>query len=170
MLYGHFTARQNLEFFAKIGGRSGLTKDDYHMVLREVGLQERAFEQKVKEFSRGMRQKVGVAIAIIKDSPAILLDEPTVGLDPKAVAEFLELLDHLRSRSKAILMCTHDIFRAKEIANRVGIMKEGRKVLERTYEDFKNEDLEALYLEYMRGGLTHEIEFSKSKPNKSIGY
>ena len=170
MLYGHFTARQNLEFFAKIGGRSGLTKDEYHMVLREVGLQEKAFEQKVKEFSRGMRQKVGVAIAIIKDSPAILLDEPTVGLDPKAVAEFLELLDQLRSRSKAILMSTHDIFRAKEIANRVGIMKEGRKVLERTYEDFKNEDLEALYLEYMRGGLTHEIEFSKSKPNKSIGY
>lgn len=169
-LYGHFTARQNLDFFAKLGGRHGLTKDDYHMVLREVGLQEKAFEQKVKEFSKGMRQKVGVAIAIIKDAPAILLDEPTVGLDPKAVADFLELLDQLRSRLKSILMSTHDIFRAKEIADRVGIMKEGRKVLERTYEDLKNEDLEALYLEYMRGGLTHEIESSKNKPLKSIEY
>ncbi|HEY7547469.1 MAG TPA: ABC transporter ATP-binding protein [Blastocatellia bacterium] len=158
MLYGNFTARQNLDFFARLAGHSNIKKDEYYMVLREVGLQEKAFEQRVKEFSKGMRQKVGIAIAIIKDAPAILLDEPTSGLDPKAGAEFLETLDELRTRGKAILMSTHDIFRAKEIADTVGIMKEGRKVMERTREELAHEDLQALYLDYMRGGYHPDEE------------
>lgn len=156
MLYGRFTARQNLDFFARLGGKRGLKKQDYYRVLREVGLQERAFEQRLKDFSKGMRQKVGIAIAIIKDAPAILLDEPTSGLDPKAAAEFLEILESLRRQEKAILMSTHDIFRAREIADRVGIMKEGRKVMERTREELEHEDLQALYLDYMRGALHSE--------------
>jgi ABC-2 type transport system ATP-binding protein len=156
MLYGNFTARQNLDFFAKLGGRQGMKKDDCYQVLREVGLEEKAFEQKLKEFSKGMRQKVGLAIAIVKDAPAILLDELTSGLDPKVGAELMETLDQLRSRGKAILVATHDIFRAKEIADRIGIMKEGRKVLERTREELEQEDLQTLYLDYMRGGYRPE--------------
>jgi len=156
MLYGNFTARQNLDFFAKLGGKQGLKKDDCYQVLREVGLEERAFEQKLKEFSKGMRQKVGLAIAIVKDAPAILLDELTSGLDPKVGAELMETLDQLRSRGKAILVATHDIFRAKEIADRIGIMKEGRKVMERTREELEQEDLQTLYLDYMRGGYRPE--------------
>jgi ABC-2 type transport system ATP-binding protein len=156
MLYGNFTARQNLDFFAKLGGRKGLKKDDCYQVLREVGLEEKAFEQKLKEFSKGMRQKVGLAIAIIKDAPAILLDELTSGLDPKVGAELMETLDQLRARGKAILVATHDIFRAKEIADRIGIMKEGRKVMERTREELEQEDLQTLYLDYMRGGYRPE--------------
>ncbi|MFN0085040.1 MAG: ABC transporter ATP-binding protein [Blastocatellia bacterium] len=151
MLYGNFTARQNLDFFARLGGKFGLKRDDYYLVLREVGLQEKAFEQKVKEFSKGMRQKVGIAIAIIRDAPVVLLDEPTSGLDPKAGAEFMEILEQLRQKGKAILMSTHDIFRAKEIADRVGIMKEGRKVMERTRQHLEHEDLESIYLDFMRG-------------------
>jgi ABC-2 type transport system ATP-binding protein len=122
------------------------------MAMRQVGLPERAFDQRVKEFSKGMRQKLGIAIAMIKDAPALLLDEPTAGLDPKAAAEFQETLRELRERGKAILMCTHDIFRAKEMADRVGIMKEGRKVMERTRAELEHENLERLYLDYMRGG------------------
>jgi ABC-2 type transport system ATP-binding protein len=156
MLYGNFTARQNLDFFARLGGKQGLKKDDCYQVLREVGLEEKAFEQKLKEFSKGMRQKVGLAIAIVKDAPAILLDELTSGLDPKVGAELMETLDQLRSRGKAILVATHDIFRAKEIADRIGIMKEGRKVMERTREELEQEDLQTLYLDYMRGGYRPE--------------
>jgi len=156
MLYGNFTARQNLDFFAKLGGKHDLKKEDYYRVLREVGLQEKAFDQRVKNFSKGMRQKVGIAIAIIKDAPAILLDEPTSGLDPKAGAEFMEILSGLRERGKAILMSTHDIFRAQEIADRVGIMKEGRLVMQRTHRELEREDLQALYLDYMRGSLHPE--------------
>lgn len=150
MLYGNFTARQNLEFFTRLSGRTDLTRDDYFMVLRRVGLQERAFEQRVKSFSKGMRQKLGIAIAILKGAPNVLLDEPTSGLDPKAAADFMELLLELKAEGKAIVMSTHDIFRAKAHADRIGIMKEGRLVMVRTREELTGEDLERLYLEYMQ--------------------
>lgn len=150
MLYGNFTARQNLDFFAKLGGKKDLTKEDYYTVMRQVGLQEKAFEMKLKNFSKGMRQKLGISIAIIKDAPNILLDEPTSGLDPKAAAEFLKILAGLKEQNKAIFMSTHDIFRAKVIADRVGIMKEGRLVMVRTREEFLAEDLEKIYLDYMQ--------------------
>jgi len=158
MLYANFSARQNLDYFARLGGRRSLKKDDYYRVMGEVGLQEKAFNQRVKEFSKGMRQKLGIAIAMIKDAPALLLDEPTAGLDPKAGAEFLKTLVDLRAKGKAILMSTHDIFRSKDVADRVGIMKEGRMVMERTGEELKNENLEQLYLDYMRGGIEAEAE------------
>ena len=150
MLYGNFTARQNLDFFAKLGGKPDLTKEDYYRVMRRVSLQEKAFEQRLKTFSKGMRQKLGISIAIIKDAPAVLLDEPTSGLDPKAAEEFLEILAELKAEGKAIFMSTHDIFRAKEIGDRVGIMKEGRLVLERTREELQFEDLVKIYIDYMR--------------------
>lgn len=150
MLYGNFTARQNLDFFAKLGGKTALIKEDYYTVMRKVGLQEKAFEAKLKTFSKGMRQKLGICIAIIKDAPNILLDEPTSGLDPKAASEFLKILAGLKEEGKAIFMSTHDIFRAKAIADRVGIMKEGRLVMLRTREEFLEENLEKLYLDYMQ--------------------
>ena len=149
MLYGNFTARQNLDFFAKLGGKTNLSKADYYDLLRKVGLQDEAFEKKLKTFSKGMRQKVGLAIAIAKDADNMLLDEPTSGLDPKAAAELISLLREQRDAGKAILMCTHDIFRAKELADYVGIMKHGRMVKQLTREEFLGEDLEKLYLEYM---------------------
>ncbi|MFP4623189.1 MAG: ABC transporter ATP-binding protein [Gemmatimonadota bacterium] len=151
MLYGSFTARQNLEFFARLAGQEPGSREEYHMILRRVGLPEKAFEQQVKRFSKGMRQKVGIAIAIVKDAPNVLLDEPTSGLDPKSAAELMALLEELRDEGRAILMSTHDIFRAKEHADRIGIMKEGRLVMVRTRSQLEEEDLERLYLEYMEG-------------------
>jgi len=150
MLYGNFTARQNLDYFARLGGKRDLKKQDYYDTMKRVGLQEKAFEMRLKTFSKGMRQKLGIAIAIIKDAPNILLDEPTSGLDPKAAAEFMALIHSLRDDGKAIFMSTHDIFRAKVMADRVGIMKEGRLVMERTRKEFLKEDLEKLYLDYMQ--------------------
>lgn len=150
MLYGNFTARQNLDFFARLGGKTDLTRNDYYNVMRRVGLQEDAFERKLKKFSKGMRQKVGLAIAIIKDADNIVMDEPTSGLDPKSASELMQILVHLRNSGKSILMCTHDLFRAKAVADRVGIMKEGRLVMLRTREEFLQDDLEKIYLDYMQ--------------------
>lgn len=150
MLYGNFSARQNLDFFAKLGGKKDLTKQDYYNVMRSVGLQEAAFEKKLKTFSKGMRQKVGLAIAIIKDADNIILDEPTSGLDPKSASELMQILINLKNTGKSILMCTHDIFRAKTVADRVGIMKEGRLVMLRDKEQFLTDDLEKIYLNYMQ--------------------
>jgi ABC-2 type transport system ATP-binding protein len=149
MLYGNFTARQNLDFFAKLGGKTNLTKANYYDLLRKVGLQDEAFEKKLKTFSKGMRQKVGLAIVLAKDADNLLLDEPTSGLDPQAAAELVVLLKEQKKAGKAILMCTHDIFRAKELADKVGIMKQGCMVKQLTRKEFLEEDLERLYLEYI---------------------
>ncbi len=154
MLYPHFTAIQNADYFARIGGQNHYTENDYRDVLRRVGLEDEAHHRKLKTFSKGMRQKCGIAIAILKNAPAILLDEPTSGLDPKAGHEFINLLHSLRDEGKAILMSTHDIFRAKTIADEVGIMNKGILVMKRTREELANENLEKLYIDYMTGNGT----------------
>ena len=151
MLYQNFTAVQNLDYFARLGGKKEYSRDDYRDVLLRVGLQEDAHDKRLKGFSKGMRQKCGIAIAILKDAPAILLDEPTSGLDPKAGYEFIQLLDKLRSENKSILMSTHDIFRAREIADTVGIMNEGKLIMQAGRDELSDKDLEQLYMKYMAG-------------------
>jgi len=153
MLYGNLKATQNLDFFAKLGGKGDLKRDDYYEVMKRVGLEEGWYEKRVKHFSKGMRQKLALAIAIIKGAENMLLDEPTAGLDPKAAHEFIEILRELRDEGKAILMSTHDIFRAKEIADRIGIMKAGVLVVEMTPEEIGGESLERIYLQYMESSL-----------------
>ena len=149
MLYGNFTARQNLDFFAKLGGKPDLSKEQYYQVMRRVSLQEKAFEQRVKNFSKGMRQKLGIAIAVVKDAPNVLLDEPTSGLDPQSGREFLEILVQMRDTGKSVFMSTHDIFRAKLIADRIGFMRKGRLVMLKTAKELAHEDLTDLYIQYM---------------------
>lgn len=151
MLYANFTAIQNLDFFARLGGKTHYTRDDYHNVLLRVGLAKEAHNKRLRGYSKGMRQKCGIAIAILKNAPAILLDEPTSGLDPKAGHDFLELLDSLRAEGKAILMSTHDIFRAKEIADTVAIMNDGKIIMQRPAAALVDLDLEQLYMQYMAG-------------------
>jgi ABC-2 type transport system ATP-binding protein len=74
----------------------------------------------------------------------------------------MEVIAELRGRGKAILISTHDIFRASELADRVGIMKEGRKVMERTRAELEQEDLQTLYLDYMRSGYTSDLKTSRA--------
>jgi len=148
-LYGNFTAFQNMDYFTKLAGKRGLTKADYAKAMTSVGLQKEAFDVRTKNYSKGMRQKLGLAIAVIKDAPNILLDEPTSGLDPKSGQEFLTLLIQMRDQGKSVFMSTHDIFRAKLIADRVGFMKKGRLVMMKTRKDLEGEDLTELYIQYM---------------------
>jgi ABC-2 type transport system ATP-binding protein len=149
MLYGSFSAYQNLDYFTKLAGKRGLTKADYARALKSVGLQEDAFNTRSRNYSKGMRQKLGLAIAIIKDAPNILLDEPTSGLDPKSGQELLNLLVKMRDQGKSVFMSTHDIFRAKLIADRVGFMKKGKLVMLKTRKELEGEDLTELYIQYM---------------------
>jgi len=149
MLYGNLTGMENLEYFARLGGHDEYSADDYRGFLRRVGLQEDAAGRRVKTYSKGMRQKVGVAIALAKQARALLLDEPTSGLDPKASNEFSELLVQLKSEGAAILMATHDLFRAKETGTRIGIMRGGQLVQELSTDEVSHADLERIYLEHM---------------------
>jgi ABC-2 type transport system ATP-binding protein len=151
MLYPSFSAIQNLDYFTRLSGQDHHSMDDYHRVLERVGLQREAHDKKLRGFSKGMRQKCGLAIAILKNAPAIVLDEPTSGLDPQAGFEFTQLLTTLRDEGKAILMSTHDIFRAREIASTIGILNRGRLVMQRSAAELGGANLEQLYLEHMAG-------------------
>ncbi|SHG33350.1 ABC transporter ATP-binding protein [Flagellimonas flava] len=148
MLYPSLSAVENLDYFSGIGG-THLSKSQLEAFLDEAGLQKVAFHQRISTFSKGMRQKVGIALALAKNANVLLLDEPTSGLDPKASNEFGLLLQKLRNKGVATLMATHDLFRAKEIATHIGIMKSGQLRQEFLATDISLSDLEHAYLKTM---------------------
>lgn len=150
MLYKNLTGLENLEYFAALAGRPDLSREQMLGYFAEVGLAAEAADRRVGTYSKGMRQKVGIAIAIAKGAKALLLDEPTSGLDPKASNEFSDLLRRMSANGVAVLMATHDLFRAKESGTRVGIMKHGMLVAQHTTDEFGHADLERVYLEHMR--------------------
>jgi ABC-2 type transport system ATP-binding protein len=147
-LYDSFTTRQNLDYFARLGSKK-LSRIELDDIMDRAGLPEWTFGVRYKKLSKGQRQRLAIATLMIRDTENLLLDEPTAGLDPRGAADLCDLLRKLRSEGKAIIISTNDIFRAKEVADRVGIMKEGTLVMIRTREDFVQEDLEQVYLDYM---------------------
>ena len=149
-LYKNLSGLENLEYFSALAGQDKYSKEDFLRFFDEVGLQREAAEKRVSAYSKGMRQKVGIAIALAKKAEALLLDEPTSGLDPQASNEFSELLKKLSAQGCAVLMATHDLFRAKESGTRVGIMKHGKLVAELSTDELGHADLERVYLENMR--------------------
>lgn len=148
MLYRNLTGLENLEYFTALAGGQH-TADQLTGFLVEAGLAREDVGKRVGAYSKGMRQKVGIAMAIAKQARVLLLDEPTSGLDPKASNEFSELLTKLSRKGAAILMATHDLFRAKETGSRVGIMKHGHLVATYRTADLGHADLERIYLEHM---------------------
>jgi ABC-2 type transport system ATP-binding protein len=115
----------------------------------QVGLARDAALKRLGTYSKGMRQKVGIAIALAKKAEALLLDEPTSGLDPKASNEFSSLIKKMSAAGVATLMATHDLFRAKESGTQVGIMKHGNLVTILRTGEIGHADLERIYLEHM---------------------
>jgi ABC-2 type transport system ATP-binding protein len=148
-LYPWLTGRENLRFFADLAGQR-LTGADADDALARVGLAAAAAGRLVSGYSKGMRQKVGIAIALAKRARVLLLDEPTSGLDPQASGEFSDTLRRVTAEGVTVLMATHDLFRAREICHRLGIMKQGRLVERLEASSLSLPALEALYLQHMR--------------------
>tara|TARA_B100000497_G_C7510688_1_gene311112 strand:+ start:56 stop:757 length:702 start_codon:yes stop_codon:yes gene_type:complete len=148
-LYGNLTGVENLQFFSDLSGNK-LEEVFASNLLNSAGLQSKAINKRVSGYSKGMRQKVGIAIAKAKNADNLLLDEPTSGLDPKASNDFTQLLLKLKDEGTAILMTTHDLFRAKETATHFGIMKEGSLVHTMKSNEVTLKQLENLYVETMR--------------------
>jgi len=146
MLYPSLTGLENLDYFSRLAGFR-YAAAELGALLEQAGLQTAAHRQRVHGYSKGMRQKVGIAIALAKQAKALLLDEPTSGLDPKASNEFSGIIKTLAAQGTAVLMATHDIFRAKDMAHRVGIMREGQLVATHAAADFTAAELEGIYLE-----------------------
>jgi ABC-2 type transport system ATP-binding protein len=148
-LYKNLSGLENLEYFTALAGRADYTKEQLLKFFDEVGLSRETAGKRVETYSKGMRQKVGIAIALAKKAEALLLDEPTSGLDPKASNEFSGLLKKMSASGVAVLMATHDLFRAKESGTRVGIMKHGNLVRTLFTSEIGHADLERIYLEHM---------------------
>jgi len=148
-LYPYLTGIENLDYFCKLAGLN-YSKEELQDFLTACGLQSEAHHKKVSGYSKGMRQKVGIAIAYSKDAEVYLLDEPASGLDPLASNELSKLLKKLASEGAIILMASHDIFRVREVCHRIGILKNGVLVKELHSKDVSANELENLYLKFMQ--------------------
>ena len=148
-LYPELTGLENQALFDALAGRKR-SRAEHLAALEWAGLSPADATRRVSGYSKGMRQKVGLAIAFAKDARALLLDEPMSGLDPQAAAEFGAHLRRLKSEGRAILMTTHDIFRAQETATRIGIMRAGRLIETVDPARVDAKEIERIYLRHMR--------------------
>lgn len=149
-LYDMLSGLENLHFFCTLAGIY-LPSAEAQQLLAASGLQGDAHTKRVALYSKGMRQKVGLAIASAKQASAMLLDEPTSGLDPSAANDFAQRIRAAADSGMAILMATHDLFNAKQVADRIGIMKQGRLVEEFDAHTVQHDELEQKYLAHARG-------------------
>lgn len=148
-LYPYLSGLENLDYFCRLSGLK-YSGTELHGFLAECGLQDDAHRGKVGGYSKGMRQKVGIAIAYAKKAKVYLLDEPASGLDPLASNELSALLKKLAAQGATILMASHDIFRVREVCDRIGILKKGNLVKELRSDEVSTNELESLYLEFMK--------------------
>ena len=126
-LYPHLSARENLDYFLSLAGVSA-SSEEVDRALDEVGLATSARAETMSTYSKGMRQKVAIALAILRQTPVLLLDEPTSGLDPVAIDEFNALVNRLADSGTTVLMVTHDVYGACQVARRVGLLRRGHLV------------------------------------------
>lgn len=152
-LYPLLSGIETLRYFDALAGRPRTPLAKLHDILSAVGLQRDAHERRVGGYSKGMRQKLGLAIALSKGAQALLLDEPLSGLDPKAANELVALVRTLASEGRAVLAVTHDIFRARQMADRIGIMRGGRLVESVDPRTMSAAEIEALYIHHLRDAV-----------------
>ena len=146
-LYEHLSARENVAYLLELAGqREPAASID--AALLTAGLAQDALARRVGGFSKGMRQKVAIALALARKVPALLLDEPTSGLDPQATAEFNRLLLALRAQGIAILMVTHDLLSAADVADRIGFLAGGQLLEEVAAAGDERFDVRALHRRY----------------------
>jgi ABC-2 type transport system ATP-binding protein len=125
--YGEMDAVQTLEFIADLNGMSKKeTGQKIHDVINLVGLADNA-RKKVGDYSRGMKQRLGIAEVLLKDPKVLFLDEPTLGLDPDGAFRLIELIQSLnRERNITVLLSSHHLQQVQKISHRVGIMIRGK--------------------------------------------
>ncbi len=145
-LYENLSGVENLDFFSRLAGFK-YTIAQLEAFLAKTGLQSDAQHQRLSSYSKGMRQKVGIAVALAKNAEVIFMDEPTSGLDPKATSEFTKICKELAAMGKVIFMATHDIFNAVELGTTIGIMKKGVLVQQLKSKDINADKLNQIYLE-----------------------
>lgn len=148
-LYPYLSGIENLDYFCNIAGLK-YKNEELKNLLLECGLDPDVHNKATNDYSKGMRQKVGIAIALAKNASIYLLDEPASGLDPLANNELSEMLKKLSLKGATILMASHDIFRIRETCNKIGILKKGKLVNEILSKDVSSNQLESIYINFMK--------------------
>jgi len=152
-LYGHMTAYENLDYFLHLAGKSA-GRGEIDAALDNVALPEEARSRRLQSYSKGMRQKTAIALALLRETPILLLDEPTSGLDPVAIDEFHDLVKALANGGQTILMVTHDVYGACQIADRVGLLRKGKLVGSFSAQNGKRIDTETVHAAFAEREVT----------------
>ena len=158
--YGDMNAVQSLEYVADLNGIMTVeAREKIDELLELVGLKEEA-RKKTAAFSRGMKQRLGVAEVLIKDPKVLFLDEPTLGLDPEGAIQLINLIQSLNKEKKiTVLLSSHNLYQVQKISHRVGIMIEGNLIAEGSIDslaeekfgvDEKEYSLEEIYMKYFQ--------------------
>ena len=158
--YGDMDAVQSLRYIADLNRIPGPEAEDrIHDALNLVGLSENGLK-KVSAFSRGMKQRLGIAEVLLKEPKVMFLDEPTLGLDPDGAVRIIELIQSLnRERKMTVLLSSHHLQQVQKISHRVGIMIKGRMVAEGSIDALAREKfgvgeekftLEEIYMKYFQ--------------------
>ena len=141
--YGDMTGRENLRFTASLNGLPReLAEERIDALLEKTGLAY-AGDQRVGTYSRGMRQRLGVADVLMKDPKVIIMDEPTLGIDPEGMRQLLELIRELaRKENRTLLISSHQLYQIQQICDRVGLFVDGRLVACGTVEELAEQTRE----------------------------
>lgn len=161
-LYHRMPALDYLHFFGELQGMSRAEREGrIESLMRRFGMWE-AGEQRLGEYSKGMRQKVALIRAMIHDPQVLFLDEPTSAMDPHSAKMVRDSIAELRSSHRAIILCTHNLAEAEALADRIAIIKEGRIIALGTTAELKTKLLGTPLLELRLGqpldGLLSAIE------------
>ncbi len=138
-MYGYLTGWKNLEIFAALSMRN-IPSSRLHAVLEQVGLKGREGD-KVKTYSQGMKQRLGIAIALVHEPDLMILDEPTNGLDPQGIADIRELILSLsRDYGKTVLVSSHLLYEIEQVATKMLVMHKGKMIVEGHVKDLLHPD------------------------------
>lgn len=136
--YGDMTGRENLRFTGRLNGLSGKALEDrIDSLLDRVGMSHAA-DQKAGTYSKGMRQRLGIADVLMKDPEIIIMDEPTLGIDPEGMRELLELIQKLSVEDgRTVLISSHQLQQIQQVCDRVGIFVDGRLIASGTLKELE---------------------------------
>jgi len=166
-LYKYLTAIENLNLFATMSGLK-LKRKQLIEKLEKVGLAERA-DSKIKTYSQGMKQRLGIAVALVHDPDLIILDEPMNGLDPQGIADIRQLISHLsRDLGKTIFISSHLLSEMEQVADSLLIIHKGKKIAEGNMNDLLNPEQSRIEVE-TRSAKEFELKLKQTSwANKII--
>lgn len=145
-LYGNLTAEENLLVHTKL---LGVPKDKIYEVLETVDLKDTG-SKRASQFSHGMKERLGIAIALLNDPSLLILDEPTNGLDPVGIQELRELIATFPKKGMTVILSSHILSEVEQVVDEIGIINKGQLMFQGTPN--RDEDLEAFFMEVIKGG------------------